>query len=129
MFGSTAERHSLHPEASHDIREDDSHLTSHLPGPTVVSRTEASEESGPPKVSVMVTLTEEALLELEWWSSRINLMNGKFSYQGPGSDPGDRCILAGLGSSLQGCTNWESMVTEGMGQPHQLSSCWQPPLL
>ena len=43
------------------------------------------------------------------------------SYQGPRSDPGHRCILAGLGSSLQGCTNQGSVVTEGTGEPHHIN--------
>ena len=59
----------------------------------------------------LVRLNQEALLELQWWSTKMNLMNGKNGYPGSRYDCRDRCIHAGMGNSLQGCPNWGPVVS------------------
>ena len=105
-------------------REDDSNLTSHFPSSIVVPGAPTPEEPGHAKVPVirgfgdidpgsftgtrMVVHQEEPG---EW---------EELTYPRPGYDCGDRCIHAGVGSCLQGCANWRSMVSGRAVKSHQL---------
>ena len=66
-----------------------------------------------------MTLNQEALLELDWWSIR----RGWEECINTGTRPhhGDRCFITGLGSSLPGHTNRGTLVSDGTEEPHQLS--------
>ena len=86
-------------------REDDSNLASHFLAPLWYQepqwlKNQALQESQSFEGSV--TLSQEALMELEWWSTKMNLVNG---YPGARYDHGDGCIYTGVGSCLQGCSN------------------------
>ena len=56
-------------------------LTGTLPSPAVVQGTPASEENQSIQkfysLEISLTLTEEAMLELEWWATKMKLENGK----------------------------------------------------
>ena len=61
-------------------REDDSHLTSHLPGSTLVLRAATPQSFN--TFNSLVVLNEEAMLELEW-SNKMNLVNRNVSAKDP----------------------------------------------
>jgi len=82
--------------AGYDIREDDSHLTSCLPSPTLelqCLKNQALQES-----TSFDTDQGGTNGTREWWFPKIKLMNGKNILTGFGCVDG--CISAGLGNSL-----------------------------